>query len=82
MSLEGRRRHTNSGLGHIVSVRPSIAPTPLLAAALVLKISTSEAIGAGFGWLDIVIAGSDYLIYGLFLNVNNDSLSNSASSSC
>ena len=45
-------------MGQIVSVRPSIAPTPLLAAALVLRISTSEAIGAGFGWLDIVVCWS------------------------
>ena len=47
-----------------------MAPTPLLAAALVLKISTWEAIGAGFGWLDIVICG-----FGLVLNVNTDSMS-------
>ena len=44
---------TNSHLGQMVSVFPSSAPTPRLAAALVLRISTSEAIGAGFP-LDIV----------------------------
>jgi hypothetical protein len=50
---ETRGRLTNSGLGQIVSVFPSTAPTPLLAAALDLRISTSEAIGAGL-WLDII----------------------------
>lgn len=51
---EPRQTLTNSHLGQMVSVFPSSAPTPRLAAALVLRISTSEAIGAGFR-LDIVL---------------------------